>query len=70
MVVTTKAIVLSAIKYGDSDLIVKCYTEKGIKSYLLKRILKAKRGKLKVSYFQPLTQLELVASHNEKGRLN
>jgi len=70
MVVTTKAIVLSSIKYGDSDLIVKCYTEKGTKSYLLKRILKEKKGKLKASYFLPLTQLELVASHNTKGNLN
>ena len=70
MIVNTKAIVISSIKYGDVDLIVKCYTEQGLKSYLLKRILKSKKGKLKVAYFQPLTQLELVASHNEKGKLN
>lgn len=70
MLVKTKAIVLSSIKYGDTDLIVKCYTEVGVKSYLLKRILKAKKGKVKASYFQPLTQLNLIASHNEKGKLN
>ena len=70
MTIKTKAIVLSAIKYGDTDLIVKCYTEVGVKSYLLKRILTSKKGKLKTSYFQPLTQLQLVASHNEKGSLN
>ena len=69
MIVETKAIVLSAIKYGDTDLIVKCYTESGVKSYLLKRIFK-KKGKLKVSYFQPLTQLFLVAYHQNKGALN
>ncbi|NNC70863.1 MAG: DNA repair protein RecO [Flavobacteriaceae bacterium] len=66
----TKAIVLSSIKYGEADLIVKCYTEIGVRSYLLKRILKSKNSKLKASYFQPLTQLQLVASHNEKGSLN
>ena len=70
MLTTTKAIVLSAIKYSDSDLIVKCYTQDGLKSYMLKRILKAKRGKLKVAYFQPLTQLEMVVNHNTKGKLN
>jgi len=70
MLQTTKAIVLSSIKYSDSDLIVKCYTQDGLKSYLLKRILKAKKGKLKVAYFQPLTQLEMVVNHNTKGNLN
>lgn len=70
MIVNTKAIVISAVKYGEADLIIKCYTQEGLKSYLLKRILKAKRGKLKPAYFQLLTQLEIVASHNDKGNLN
>lgn len=70
MLVNTQAIVLSAIKYAEADLIVRCYTEKdGIKSYLLRNILKAKRAKLKPSFFQPLTQLDLVAAHKNKGNL-
>ena len=70
-VVTTKAIVLSSLKYGDSSLIVKCYTEEeGVKSYLVRGILKAKKGGLKVAYFQPLTQLTIVGNHNNKGTLN
>ncbi|MEM0519624.1 MULTISPECIES: DNA repair protein RecO [Aequorivita] len=70
MVVATKAIVFSAIKYSEADLIVCCYTEiAGVKSYLLRGILKSKRGKLKASYFQPLTQLELIADHKNKGTL-
>ncbi|MCL7761907.1 DNA repair protein RecO [Polaribacter sp. Z014] len=70
-IVTTKAIVLSTLKFGDSSLIVKCYTEEeGVKSYLIRGILKAKKGGLKVAYFQPLTQLIIVASHNNKGTLN
>ncbi|QNM85141.1 DNA repair protein RecO [Polaribacter pectinis] len=70
-IVTTKAIVLSALKYSDSSLIVKCYTqEEGLKSYLIRGILKAKKGGLKIAYFQPLTQLKIEASHNSKGNLN
>ena len=70
MLVQTKAIVLTALKYGESDLIVKCFTEEGVKSYLLKRILRAKSKKINVAYFQPLTQLRLTANHNAKGNLN
>lgn len=70
MVVATKAIVFSAIKYSEADLIVSCFTEvSGIKSYLLRNILKSKKGKLKASYFQPLTQLMLIADHKNKGTL-
>jgi DNA repair protein RecO (recombination protein O) len=70
MVVATKAIVFSAIKYSEADLIVSCFTEiAGVKSYLLRNILKSKKGKLKASYFQPLTHLELIANHKNKGTL-
>mgnify|MGYP000291852895 CR=1 FL=1 len=69
-IVNTKAIVLSSLKYGDTSLIVKCYTQHfGAKSYILKNILKSKKGKLKTAYFQPLSQLELVANHKNKGTL-
>lgn len=70
MLVSTKAIVLSTIKFKDSSLIVKCYTQEGIKSYLLKGILSAKKAKIKPAYFQLFTLLEIVANHNNKGRLN
>ncbi len=70
MQVTTKAIILSSLKYGDTSLIVKAYTASdGLKSYLLKGVLASKKGKLKVAYFQPLMQLELNASHKNKGTL-
>ena len=52
MLVTTKAIVISAIKYGEADLIVRCFTEEaGLKSYILRRILKSKKGKYAEQYF-------------------
>ncbi|HEA20485.1 hypothetical protein LCGC14_0961220 [marine sediment metagenome] len=70
MQVTTKAIILTALKYGDTSLIVKAFTETdGLKSYMLKGIVSAKRGKMKVGQFQPLTQLEIIASHRNKGTL-
>ena len=70
MQVTTKAIVFSALKYGDTSLIVKVFTASdGIKSYLLRGVLSSKKGKLKTAYFQPLTQLEIVANHRNKGTL-
>ena len=70
MQVTTKAIVFSSLKYGDTSLIVKAFTQTdGLKSYMLKGILTAKKGKLKAAYFLPLTQLELVANHRNKGTL-
>jgi len=70
MQVTTKAIILSSLKYGDTSLITKAYTASdGLKSYLLKGVLASKKGKLKTAYFQPLTQLEIVANHKNKGNL-
>lgn len=70
MIETTKAIVFSSIKYAEADLIVTCYTQnRGLKTYLLRGVLKSKRGKLKASYFQPLTQLEIIANHRNKGTL-
>ncbi|WP_439131179.1 DNA repair protein RecO [Polaribacter sp.] len=70
-IVTTKAIVLSALKYGDTSLIVKCYTEdEGIKSYMIRGVLKPKKKGIKAAYFQPLTQLKIVANHNTKNTLN
>jgi|TARA_B110000967_G_scaffold27061_1_gene24789 DNA repair protein RecO (recombination protein O) len=70
-IVSTKAIVLSSIKYGDTSLIVKCYTEEeGVKTYLIRGVLKPKKKGIKAAYFQPLTQLKIVANHNSKNTLN
>ena len=70
-IVTTKAIVLSSLKYGDTSLIVKCYTQtEGVKSYLIRGVLKPKKKGLKSAHFQPLTQLKIVAKHNTKNSLN
>ncbi|MDH3322341.1 MAG: DNA repair protein RecO [Flavobacteriaceae bacterium] len=70
MLISIKAIVLTSLKFGETDLIVKCFTEEGVKTYLLKRILKSKSKKVNIAYFQPLTQLKITAVHNNKGHLN
>lgn len=69
--VTTKAIVISSLKFGEADLIVHCFTQSdGLRSYLLKNILKSKKGKLRTAMFQPLSQLEIVARHKSKNSLD
>ena len=70
MLTKSQAIVLSSLKYGESDLIVKCFTlERGTTSYLLKGILKASKSKLKPAYFQPLSLLFLDETIRTKSTL-
>lgn len=70
MHVKTKAIVINAIRYSEADLIVKMYTEQmGSASYMVKGVLKSKRGKLRASFFQKGSFLEIDAIHSEKKRL-
>ncbi len=70
MLITTRALVISALKYGEADLIVKAYTlSDGLRTYMLKGVLKSKKGKFKASMFQLLTRLEIVANHRNTGKL-
>ncbi len=70
MIVHTQAIVIHSFRYGENDLIASLLTEiSGLQSYLLKGVLKSKRGKIKSSLFQPLTLLEIEADHKNKGTL-
>ncbi|SDS42665.1 DNA repair protein RecO [Gramella sp. MAR_2010_147] len=70
MLVHTKAIVISALKYGEADLIVKAYTlSNGLCTYMLKGVLKSKKGKFKASMFQSLTQLDIISNHRGGGKM-
>ncbi|WP_300566157.1 DNA repair protein RecO [Flavobacterium sp.] len=70
MLVKTKAIVLSAIKYQEKSLIVKCFTQSdGLKSYFVQSAFSGKKSNQKIAYFQPLTILEIEANHKNKGTL-
>lgn len=63
MLVTTKGIVLHTLKYSDSSIIVKIYTEVlGIQSFLLNGI-RSSKSKIKIGLFQPLSLLDLVVDH-------
>jgi DNA repair protein RecO (recombination protein O) len=70
MLVKTKAIVISALKYQEKSLIVKCFTQSdGLKSYFVQSAYSGKKSNQKIAYFQPLTILEIEASHKNKGTL-
>ena len=70
MYVKTEAIVLSSIKYRDTDLIVNCYTKAlGIVSFMVKGVLKSKKGKFKPSMFQALSLIDIEVQYRKKGHL-
>jgi DNA repair protein RecO (recombination protein O) len=70
MLVKTKAIVISSLKYQEKSLIVKCLTQSdGLKSYFVPNAFSAKKSNQKIAYFQPFTLLEIEANHKNKGTL-
>jgi DNA repair protein RecO (recombination protein O) len=70
MLVKTKAIVISSLKYQEKSLIVKCFTQSdGLKSYFVQSAFSSKKSSQKIAYFQPLTLIEIEASHKNKGTL-
>src|SRR5690606_7977981 len=71
MLVKTKAIVISTIKYQEKSLIVKCLTlSDGIKSYFVKDAFsKSNKSTKKSAYLQPLTILEIESNHKNKNTL-
>lgn len=70
MIVKTKAIVISALKYQERSLIVKCFTQSdGLKSYFVRDAFSHKKTNQKIGYFQPLNILEIEAVHKNKGTL-
>lgn len=70
MLVKTKAIVISSVRYQEKSLIVRCFTESdGLKSYFVRDAFSGKKNQQKIAYFQPLTLLEIEAVHKNKGTL-
>ena len=70
MLVKTKAIVISSIKYQEKSLIVKCFTlSDGLKSYFVRDAFSVRKSNQKIAYFQPLSILEIEAVHKNKGTL-
>ena len=70
MLLTTKGIVLHSLKYSETSIIVRIYTEScGLRSYLFKGI-RSPKSKTKAGLFQPLTLLEVTANLREKSNLH
>ncbi|MGZ3853858.1 MAG: DNA repair protein RecO, partial [Flavisolibacter sp.] len=67
MIHKTKGIVLRAVKYGETSLVVTIFTELfGLQSYLVNGVrAPTKKGAAKANLFQPSAMLELVAYRNE-----
>ena len=70
MLVKTKAIVISSIKFQEKSLIVKCFTlSDGLKSYFVRDAFSSRKSNQKIAYFQPFSILEVEAIHKNKGTL-
>ncbi len=64
----TRGIVLSYIRYRESSVIVRVYTEVfGIQSYVVSGVRSSKSKTNKIALFQPLTLLEMVVYHKSKS---
>jgi DNA repair protein RecO (recombination protein O) len=69
MVHSTKGIVFHTLRYSESSVIVKIYTELfGIQSYLVKGV-RGPKSKYKPALLQPMTLLDLVVYHKERQSL-
>jgi len=68
----TNGIVLRAVKYGETSLVVTIFTELfGVQSYLVNGVrTTTKKGTGKANLFQPAAILDLVVYHNELKHLN
>ena len=68
MITKTRGIVLNYIKYGDTSIICKIYTEQfGLQSYIINGIRKSKSKN--IGLYQPLNILDLVVYHKKTSGL-
>ncbi len=67
----TRGIVINYIRYRETSIIVKIYTEEfGIQTYIENGVRTANaRSKNKIALFQPLTLLDLVVYHRDNGSI-
>jgi DNA repair protein RecO (recombination protein O) len=70
MLSNTKGIVLQYLKYSESSIITRIFTEEfGLQSYIVKGV-RSKRSKFRLALFQPLTLLDIVAYHKDSQSLH
>ncbi len=64
MLQKTRGIVIHYLKFKESSIIVKVYTEAlGIQTYIINGVRSRKAKNNKIAFFQPLTLLEMVVYH-------
>ena len=69
MLQKTSGIVLSYIKYKETSIIARIFTEAyGTQSFIVNGI-RSKSAKTKIALFQPLTLLDLVVYHNSRKQI-
>ncbi|MCU0428540.1 MAG: recombination protein O N-terminal domain-containing protein [Cytophagaceae bacterium] len=69
MLKKTEGLVLGYIKYGDSSIVTKIYTEAfGLQSYIVNGV-RSSKSKNKVALFQSLSLVDLVVYHKESSDL-
>ncbi len=70
MLYKTRGLALGHIKYRETSIITRIFTETfGVQSYIVNSV-RSKNAKTKIALFQPLTPLELVVYHNRKKEIN
>jgi DNA repair protein RecO (recombination protein O) len=66
----SRGIVLNYVKYSESGIIVRVFTEEfGLQSYSAKGV-RSKRSKTKIALFEPLTQVEIVAYQKDNKTIH
>ena len=69
MYTKTRGIVLHTVKYSETSVIAKIYTERfGLVSYIIKGVRSVK-SKTKASLLRPLTLLEMEVANRENKQL-
>ena len=69
MLHTTQGIVLSHIKYRETSIIAKIFTETlGLQAYIIQGV-RAKKPKYNIALFQPLTRLDMVVHHKKQRNI-
>ncbi|TDB69187.1 DNA repair protein RecO [Arundinibacter roseus] len=64
----TRGIALSYIRYRETSIIAKIYTESfGMQSYIVNSVRSSRSKSNKIALFQPLTLLDLVVYHKNKA---
>ena len=71
MLYKTKGIALSYIRYRESSIIARVYTEAfGLQSYIINGVRSAKNKTNRIALFQPLTLLDMVVYHRDDRDLH